>query len=610
MTEINFTFLRNLHETLLQKQQRISEGNQTDFANEVRNYIAQAKTAGNNISSTRERDQIRANLRYWANYLYSIDKTFPDIELAPSAVKSRPFSGNLVIVLTIFVLALVGAGILLGSVLAPPPPPPATPTASSTITAETPFIIATETALESTMATMQASQSIGITGSPTPKASGFNIVLSSPANGDFITPNIEFKGTFENLKPEWAIHVLFIRGNKFFPVEENFPIPEQPANNDWVIQTTLLESSEELSKAQSYSLVLALSLDLSSRQLLSNSTKTGIDINSLPPTVIPFQDTSRVVYRNAYVAIRENRIVYSLHDGTSYDLYTSKLDGSDIRKITNTPDIDERSPNLSPDGKKIVYLKFLPPKNTYTISVMDSNGQNDHDVINGEASTLERPKWSPDSSFIAYALGDTSVNPSRWSIHAYRLLTNKDQIISGEPETLACRHFSWLPDKDIVVFNARIGDTARFIQGSIDTLENFSVFFDARQEVIQPDIEIFRNGYLFTYTVINRDFVHEIYAIIDSDRQVPFDNSPVRLTKENIGADSPIFESPDSVYYIGATNNIYVVKFTVEGNKIILLRGANTNDGEYYGDLVIKIGQGQKLSSFDTGYLDAFFPIK
>src|SRR5258707_12133970 len=115
MSEVNFKSLQSSHESLLQKQQKASEENQQDFVKEVRTYIEQAKRGGSNNASTREREQIRANLRYWANYIYSIDKTFPDTDLAPSMVASKPFSGAVVIALITLVLVIAFAGIFLYS---------------------------------------------------------------------------------------------------------------------------------------------------------------------------------------------------------------------------------------------------------------------------------------------------------------------------------------------------------------------------------------------------------------------------------------------------------------------------------------------------------------
>jgi len=600
MAEVNFKFLQNLHESLLQKQQKISEKNQQEFTKEVRTFIEQAKQGGRNIASTRERDQIRANLRYWANYIYSVDKTFPDTELAPSSVTSSAIPASTILILVIigiviFVLAGFRAFARNGISETETPssiPPTFTSTATISVTSQAPI------------------------NTPTPESSGFNVILSSPENGDDITPLIEFNGIYDNLQSGWAIHVLFIKDGKYFPIREYYSIPEQPTTNNWTIQTQLVENSEELSKAQNYSFVLAISLDDASREMLFKSSTTGIDFELLPPTVITFKDTNTIIYRKkGYAAILGTRLVYPVFDGSSYDLFTSNPDGSDIRQITFTRDVDEKSPNLSADGTKIVYIQVKQSTNVHSIHIMDSNGENDFEIINGEKNVLEQPQWSPDSAYILYTLGDTSgsSNVTYWSIHTYQLLTGDDKNISGEPQPhILNRYHSWMPNSKDIVFNAgtaRTG-TSGFVKVSVNSPDVDSLFFDTTEQEVQPSIGQLQNGYLLTYTVIDpNNFSHTIYAVRDSNEQVPFDGSPVRLTKDSGGADYPILQ-PDSkaIYYI-REGNIYKVEFSIEGGKIILIQGTNIDDGEYYGDLVVKTAQVSENPSFDINFMDTYFPI-
>src|SRR5919197_5776333 len=103
MAPTTFRSLHDRHEALRQKQQNISEENQKDFSKEVKEYIEETKRGGSYISSTRERDQLRANLRYWANYIYTVEGTFPDTELAPASVQRKSLLVTPVIALAIVV---------------------------------------------------------------------------------------------------------------------------------------------------------------------------------------------------------------------------------------------------------------------------------------------------------------------------------------------------------------------------------------------------------------------------------------------------------------------------------------------------------------------------
>lgn len=597
MTETNFKSLQNWHEGLLQKQSVLSDKDKDAFVAEVRDYVQQAKRGGRFISSNRERDQLRANLRYWGNYLYSMDGTFPDMELAPASVINKPFYARP----TLWILVVVLGGISLLFIFlfrTPAIAPDTTPSPSTVPETTTPT-------MEQPSATEQAPEI------STPQSSGYNVVLSSPANGDFITPNVEFKGTFDNLKPGWAIHVLFVSGGRYFPVEGNYTIPVNSEGNDWVIQTQLAESPEEMSKTQSYSVVLAVSISGEARELLANSLETGIEINSLPDTVLPFDNTARVIYRDPFKVIRETRLLYSLHDGLSYDIYASKTDGSDPIQITFTSDIHERDPRLSPDGKRIVYVKYFLQTNTFALHVMDSNGENDREIINSGRNVLENPQWSPDSSHIAYAMGETRGSSTLvyWSIYFHNMELGEEKSISGTPRAQVNRYASWIPDTNNLVFDTAISERTRFVQASID-FQDHTVYFDPGQYVSQPNVSTLGNGHLLMYTVIGPapNYLHDIYAAVDLDGQAPFDGTPILLIRSGGEVvDYPQVDPDSNTLYYTRNGAILRVEFQVEGSQVALIRGENTRAN---GELVIAAGPTREAIHFDVSFMDAYFPIE
>jgi hypothetical protein len=599
MAEINFKSLQNWHERLLQKQSVLSDSDKQAFVKEVREFIEQAKSGGSFIPSNRDRDQLRANLRYWANYLYNMDGAFPDTELAPSIVKSRSIFESGPVLWTLIIV--IGGTVLLSFFLfnnrtLVPETTPTPPGVSETII---------PTIMEQPINTEQAPET------PTPQSSGFNVVLSSPVNGDFITPNIEFKGTFDNLKSGWAIHVLFIEGGRYFPVKEVYTISDKPESNEWMIETQLTETPEVMGRAQSYSIVLAVSINESSRELLSNSSETGIEINSLPDTVIQFDDTARVIYRDPFKVVRETRLLYSFHDGLTYDIYASKTDGSDPIQITSTTNIHERDPQLSPDGRHIVYVKYFVLTNTFAIHIMDSNGENDREIINSGRNVLENPQWSPDSSYISYALGEVreSSNRAFWSISTYHMESGEIRSISRVPAIQVNRYASWIPNTSDLVFDAAVGDRTRFVRASMDSQEH-SVFFDPGQYVIQPSITALGNGYLLVYTIIGPapNYLHDIYAAVDLDVQDTFDGDHFLLIQSGGEVvDYPQVDLDANTLYYTRNGAILRVKIQVEGSQITLIREANTGP---YGELVIAAGPTREAIHFDVNYMDAFFPIQ
>ena len=611
MATDNFQSLQNIHESLLQKQLKVTDENREQFTKEVKDFIEQTKQAGSNISSTRERDQVRANLRYWANYVYSVEKIFPDTELAPSTQGKTENKFGMVIgvAITVIIAILAITFILPKSTMTLP--------ASPTPSIENPMSLieqyASQTAAASSDVTLTPLTETPQTSS-TPATSGINVILSSPASGDNISPDINFSGIYENLMPGWNIHVLFIKGDKYFPTKEYYPIPAQQTGDEWTIHTKLQESPEELGKPQSYSVILAISLDAASRDLLLNSAETGIDFNSLPSTVIPFQNSSAVLLRKqGFTAIQGTRLVYPVFDGRSYDLYSSNPDGSNKVQLTNTKDLDERWPKLSPDGTRLLYVQVVRGTNVQSIHVMDSNG--DQELITSNKNVLEDPQWSPDAAYISYALGDTSIssNKAYWNIHIYRLSTGEDQNISGEAApTYLNRYHAWLPDGGSLIYNAitKNSKTSGFIKVTVDDQKIETLFFDSEREDISPHLFNLGDGYLLTYSTIDQtSYSHDIFAVIDPSREAPFDGTPTRLTKAPGGTDYPI-PSPDgkSIFYM-FEGKIYKVDFSIDGTNIVLTPGKNNADKEYYGDVITDTGTTAYNPSFDINNMDMYIPI-
>lgn len=71
-----FDELQREHEQLLEKAD----------VSDVVGYIDRARTLAAQIGDPRERDQLRANLRYWASYVYDRNGTYPSTTLLPAAI--------------------------------------------------------------------------------------------------------------------------------------------------------------------------------------------------------------------------------------------------------------------------------------------------------------------------------------------------------------------------------------------------------------------------------------------------------------------------------------------------------------------------------------------
>jgi hypothetical protein len=81
-----FNELQNRHLELLNKFKDNQSSPQ--FIHDVEKYIEDVKIAGKEIGSSQERDQLRANLRFWGAFIFEQKKVYPDVTLWPSTQKN------------------------------------------------------------------------------------------------------------------------------------------------------------------------------------------------------------------------------------------------------------------------------------------------------------------------------------------------------------------------------------------------------------------------------------------------------------------------------------------------------------------------------------------
>jgi Tol biopolymer transport system component len=146
------------------------------------------------------------------------------------------------------------------------------------------------------------------------------------------------------------------------------------------------------------------------------------------------------------LALAAPKIVFgSVRNGGNHDVFSMDLDGSNQTRLTTNAAYDDQ-PKWSPDSSKIAFISDRD--GNFEIYTMDASGASQTRITNNLAAD-GFPAWSPDGTKLAFVRGDLR-NPSTFEIYVMNAngssqtrLTN-DGAIDGVP--------SWSPDGSKIVF--------------------------------------------------------------------------------------------------------------------------------------------------------------
>jgi Tol biopolymer transport system component len=87
-----------------------------------------------------------------------------------------------------------------------------------------------------------------------------------------------------------------------------------------------------------------------------------------------------------------------------YDvLYVINADGTQLRKLSDHPEEEQRSPAWSPNGAWIAFTAFTPDMSAPNVYVIRPDGSDRRQLTTGKPPAFyEYPSWSPDSQQVVY----------------------------------------------------------------------------------------------------------------------------------------------------------------------------------------------------------------
>jgi tricorn protease len=207
--------------------------------------------------------------------------------------------------------------------------------------------------------------------------------------------------------------------------------------------------------------------DLATQKSTQVMVQIAADLTELRPH---FQNVAREL-RSAHVSPNGVRAVFEAHG----EILTVPSEHGDIRNLTNTPGVMERTPAWSPDGKSIAY--FSDESGEYALHVTSQTGEGETKKIPlaGKSAYYFNPEWSPDSKHIAFH--DNQLN--LWDVEvAIAKLTkidtdladplDRDSAWSGDSKWLAfTKH---LPNQEhaIMVYSLETGKATQVTDGMSD----------------------------------------------------------------------------------------------------------------------------------------------
>ncbi|MBN2137531.1 MAG: PD40 domain-containing protein [Sedimentisphaerales bacterium] len=151
-------------------------------------------------------------------------------------------------------------------------------------------------------------------------------------------------------------------------------------------------------------LIVTAAADAVGAVQMTDKTATGIRRTPSPRSTLNLKDIPfKVVYET-----------YCQTDGKyNWELFIMKADGSRRINLTNTPDLDEMYPHVSPDASRICFVvdEGLGRRRVRSVYYMNIDGTERVKV----AKNARQPCWSPDGGKIAYVKGEYE----RYSMREY-----------------------------------------------------------------------------------------------------------------------------------------------------------------------------------------------
>lgn len=148
-----------------------------------------------------------------------------------------------------------------------------------------------------------------------------------------------------------------------------------------------------------------------------------------------------------------DEVLYEVRDTThdSYSIYRRAADGSGSRTAVIADSSDTRSPDLSPDGSSIAFVRNDTVSGTWDLYTADADGGNVTPLVQDSTVSPFFTSYSPGGDRLAYhEPGDSAIVVRDLGSGSSQTVTSRSGLVEPRPQ--------WLPGGERLIYNAQDTD--------------------------------------------------------------------------------------------------------------------------------------------------------
>jgi TolB protein len=152
-----------------------------------------------------------------------------------------------------------------------------------------------------------------------------------------------------------------------------------------------------------------------------------------------------------------SKIVFCSKRDGHLQLYIMNADGSNVVKLTNTPNCYNGGPFFSPDGSKVIFRSDRKEKDRLQLYVINADGTNERALTTNDQWVYWAPFWYKDGKHIIYTAadhGNEMVRPN-YDVYWMNIETGKTTRLTHAPgqDVLPvfspdCKQLMWTSSRD------------------------------------------------------------------------------------------------------------------------------------------------------------------